>query len=114
MQRPDSLLRYFVRRGLVEPPIGIPGAKRSRWWAWHQRNPRVYEEFEDATFRVVETGETDWSHWAIMQGVRWERKFYTFGEPFKISNDFIAYYGRLFVFLNPEHDGLFTFRGLKE
>jgi hypothetical protein len=37
----------------------------------------------------------------------------TKGDDFKISNDFIAYYARLFMAYNPQHEGFFKTRPMK-
>jgi hypothetical protein len=87
---------------------------KQKWWGWHNANPHVYVMFERYALRVIGTGKTQFSAWAIIQRMRWEVVIETKGDDFKISNDFIAYYSRLFHAYNPEHDGFFRTKKLKD
>jgi hypothetical protein len=86
---------------------------KQRWWAWHKENPRVYELFDKFTREAIELGHRHLSAWLIVNRIRWETSVVTMGEDFKVSNDFIAYYARLFMALNPDYDGFFRIKTLK-
>lgn len=88
-------------------------SKKQRWWDWHRANPSVYEYFERFTFEAIERGHKKLSAWLIVNRIRWETAVVTHGDDFKISNDFIAYYARLFMYRHPEHRGFFRTRPMK-
>ncbi|OUV92777.1 MAG: hypothetical protein CBD09_00040 [Puniceicoccaceae bacterium TMED149] len=86
---------------------------KRRWWRWHKANPQVYELFEKFSKEAIAKGHNNLSAWLIVNRIRWETMVETSGEDFKISNDFIAYYARLFMAYNPEHKGFFRIKQLK-
>ena len=88
--------------------------QKERWWEWHRKNPHVYQMFERFAFEAIRKGHEHLSAWLIVNRIRWESTVVTKGEDFKVSNDFIAYYARLFHALNPEHAGFFKTHKLKE
>ena len=88
--------------------------KKERWWAWHQENPHVYRLFKRFTFEaLMKQRHKHLGAWLVVNRIRWETNIETTGEDFKISNDFIAYYARLFMAQHPEHKGLFRTKRLK-
>jgi len=86
---------------------------KETWWEWHKENPHVYELFERFSLQAIGSGRKNFSHWLIMNRIRWETAITTTGDEFKIRNDFIAYYARLFMALHPEYDGFFRIREMK-
>lgn len=88
--------------------------QKERWWEWHRKNPHVYQMFERFAFEAIRKGHEHLSAWLIVNRIRWESTVVTKGEDFNVSNDFIAYYARLFHALNPEHAGFFKTHKLKE
>jgi hypothetical protein len=89
------------------------GPRKARWWAWHQKNPHIYELFKRFTFEAIEAGQEQSGAWLIVGRIRWETAVVTRGEDFKISNDFIAYYARHFMAEFPEHRGFFKIKRMK-
>lgn len=87
---------------------------RQRWLDWHAANPHVYELFKQFTFEAIDKGHRRLSAWLITNRVRWETSVETNGDDFKISNDFIAYYARLFMDEHPQFRGFFRTKPLKE
>jgi|TARA_B110000285_G_scaffold160910_1_gene179735 hypothetical protein len=87
---------------------------KERWWGWHKENPHVYQMFSSFTKTAIDAGLPHSSAWLIVNRIRWETAIETQGDTFKISNDFIAYYARLFMVYNPEHDGFFRTKKLKD
>lgn len=83
---------------------------KQKWWEWHKKNPHVYELFEKFTFIAINKGHKRLSAWLIVNRIRWETSIETSGDDFKISNDFIAYYARLFVAYHPEYEGFFQLK----
>ena len=89
--------------------------RKKKWWAWHRENPHVYRLFRRFTFEALEKKRhKHLGAWLVVNRIRWETSIETEGDDFKISNDFIAYYARLFMHENPEHKGLFRTKLLKE
>ena len=88
--------------------------REQKWWAWHRLNPQVWEKFREYTLEAVSSGRTHYSHWAIINRIRWNREIETRGGEFKISNDYICFYARLFHAKHPEHEGFFHLKQLKE
>ena len=87
--------------------------RKQDFWEWHKANPRVWEYFERFSLEVVNKGHQKVSHWLIINRIRWEVYLETTGEDFKISNDFIAYYARLFMHNHPQYLGFFKTKALK-
>jgi len=87
--------------------------KKQKWWIWHKKNPKVWELFQRFTFEAINSGRKNYSHWAIIQRIRWETDIVTKGDSFKISNDWIGYYARYFHHTYPEHKGFFKTKPLK-
>lgn len=81
-----------------------------RWWTWHQANPRFWELFEGYAKQAVKAGRVRFSAWMIVNRIRWYTTIETHGEPYKISNDFIACFARLFVYLYPTAEHLFQIK----
>ncbi len=86
---------------------------KQKWWAWHKNNPHVYELFKRFTNEAIARGHVNLSAWLIINRIRWETSIITKGEDFKISNDFIAYYSRLFMHEFPQYKGFFRTKTLK-
>ena len=58
--------------------------KRKRdWWEWHKSNPRVWLLFEQYTFEAINSGRKNYSHWAIINRIRWNEEIETKGGDFK-------------------------------
>jgi len=88
--------------------------RKKKWWGWHKENPQVWEKFEEYTLEAIATGRNHYSHWAIVNRIRWNREIETKGGEFKISNDYICFYARLFHAKHPEHSEFFKLKPLKE
>lgn len=87
---------------------------RQRWLDWHAANQHVYELFKQFTFEAIDKGHRRLSAWLVVNRIRWETTVETNGGDFKISNDFIAYYARLFMDEHPKFRGFFRTKPLKE
>ncbi|HEX8552785.1 MAG TPA: hypothetical protein VF681_14655 [Abditibacteriaceae bacterium] len=77
---------------------------------WHRANPEVWKLFEKFTFEAINRGHKRLSHWLVVQRIRWETTVVTHGDDFKISNDRIGFYARLFMRKYPQHVGFFDIR----
>ena len=88
--------------------------RKLKWWEWHKNNPQVYDKFKLYTFDAIRSGRKNYSHWAIINRIRWNAEIETSGGDFKISNDYICFYARLFHAQFPEYEGFFKLKPLKE
>ena len=88
--------------------------RKKKWWAWHKQNPQVWDKFKEYTLEAVNSGRSSYSHWAIINRIRWNREIETRGGEFKISNDYICFYARLFHAEYPEYGEFFNLKPLKE
>jgi hypothetical protein len=87
--------------------------ERQRWLDWHSANPQVYDLFKRFTFEAIDRGHRKLSAWLIVNRIRWETTVETSSGDFKISNNLIAYYARLFMDEHPEYRGFFRTKPLK-
>jgi hypothetical protein len=88
-------------------------SKRERWWEFHLENPGVYALFEQYAFDMIRSGVGKTSAWLIVNRIRWEVVLKTVGSEYKISNDFIQYYARLFMRNNPRFNKFFDTKTIK-
>ena len=86
---------------------------KRKWWEWHKQNPHVYDLFEKFTLDAISKGHERLSAWLIVNRIRWETAVETRGDDFNISNDFIAYYARLFMHNHPRYEGFFKTKTLR-
>jgi hypothetical protein len=81
---------------------------------YHRDNPQVYELFKRFTFMAIKRGHNRLSAWMIANRIRWETSIETFSvDEYKISNDYIALYARMFMRDHPQYDGFFKTKEMK-
>jgi len=105
---------------LFDPPIACampaepPVSHEIKFLAYHQAHPEVYRLFEQFVFEILRRGITHYSADAVMHRVRWETL--ATGRPeddFKINNNYVAYYARMFIARNPHLTEFFETRKQK-
>jgi len=85
-----------------------------RFNQYHKDNPQVYELFKKFTFMAIRRGHNRLSAWMIANRIRWETSIETFSvDEYKISNDYIALYARMFMSDHPEYNGFFRIKEMK-
>ena len=84
--------------------------RKKKWWEWHKKNPQVWDKFEKYTLEAINSGRKKYSHWAIINRIRWHNEIETKGGDFKISNDYICFYARLFHARHPQYKDFFTLK----
>jgi len=67
----------------------------------------IWKHFEQFSLQAIAHGKRRISHWLIINRIRWEVYIVTTGKDFKISNDLIAFYARLWKKTYPQHADLF-------
>lgn len=80
---------------------------------FHAANPRIYHYFRQFAFDAIYNGIRRFSAYAIMQRIRWEIEVNTHGSSYKINNNHIAFYARMFMRDYPEHSDFFQLRVLR-
>lgn len=81
---------------------------------YHKNNPQVYELFKRFTFMAIKRGHNRLSAWMIANRIRWETSIETFSVyEYKISNDYIALYARMFMQDHPQYNGFFKTKEMK-
>lgn len=82
-----------------------------RFKKFHNEHNQIYSEFRKKAFEIRRK-RNKYSHWAVMQAVRWESDVQG-GTDFKISNDYISLYARMLVHFEPSLKGFFSFKSMK-
>lgn len=85
----------------------------AKFMRYHAKNPHVWHEFEKLSLQIAEKHDR-YSAWVIIGTLRFRWDLKTTGKPFKISNDYIAIYSRLFSIINPVYKGLFKQKTMKK
>lgn len=88
-------------------PFSVRQAEFDRW---HANNPAIWEYFQRFSFDALRSGHKRISHWLIINRIRWEVFLITTGSDYKISNNMIAFYARLWRKTYPEHAMLFNIK----
>jgi len=86
---------------------------RNLWWEFHYCNPGVYALFKRFALEMIGNGVRKSSPWLIVNRIRWEVALKTVGSEYKLPNEFIAYYSRLFMRDHPEHGKFFNTKTIK-
>ena len=77
---------------------------------FHATNPKIYHYFQYFALAAINNGIKRFSAYAIMQRIRWELEVDTHGSSYKINNNHIAFYARLFMSEYPQHKDFFETR----
>jgi hypothetical protein len=85
-------------------------ARKAEFDVWHKDNPMIWAYFQRFALEAVDKNRKKISHWLIINRIRWEVYVLTTGEDFKIDNNFIAFYARLWIEKYPQHKDLFNIK----
>lgn len=101
----------------IIPQAANDNAPQTKWEAkfrvFHANNPHIYELVKKYTFEVIATGRDRFSMTSIFERIRWHTNVETTGgEQFKLCQNYIPYYSRMFMRDFPEHDGFFRTNAL--
>lgn len=89
---------------------------RKRFEEFHLTHPQVYLMFESFAKALINKGHKKLGAKMIMERIRWEIQFETYTQDergFKINNDFVAHYARMFIKHHPQYKDFFEFRIIK-
>ena len=120
IQESEGMSILKLRQREMKINLGSPEwrDKREKFIRFHNRNPHVYHLFDDYAQEAFMSGNKKFSHWLIMNRIRWDSLVKTDGDKYKIPNEHIAFYARLWVKRNPKtterlgHD-FFTLKKMK-
>ncbi len=102
-----SETQHAAQDGGAAPEQPLADDLKTRWWAWHEANPRVWALFERFAREALDHGTTRLSGWMIVNRIRWELAVETKGK-LKVGNDLIAPYVRLFQRSHPQYASMFV------
>ena len=81
-----------------------------RFVAHHQAHPEVWKAYELLALVTISSGRENFGIGALTEMLRWDKS--DLGEPasgYKLTNDFRAFYARMFAHSHPEHAELFRY-----
>jgi len=82
-----------------------------RFMLHHLTNPEMWKAYESLALEAIATGRESIGVGALTEVLRWDA--YDVGdkaEGYKVSNDFRAFYARMFAHVHPEHQNLFRYK----
>ena len=86
---------------------------RNKFRKFHFANPHIYQTFSVYSWDAAKAGHPVFSHWLIMNRIRWDSLIQTDGEKYKIPNEFIAFYARMFMIRHPQLGTFFKIKRMK-
>lgn len=90
----------------------VRGTIRERFDRFHERNPAVYDRLAELARTWAKSRAGRQSIAMLYEVLRWEWGLSTQGDPFKLNNDYRAYYARLLMEREPDLRGVFETRGV--
>lgn len=92
----------------------LPTDMTRGFWEFHNTNPHVMDRLEEMTRDLVSRGRKRIGMKMLFEVLRWEYFMATeTNEPFKLNNNYTAYYARLIEKRNPQFEGVFAKRQSK-
>lgn len=77
---------------------------------FERKNPHVRELFDQFAMQGIMQGRMNFGARMVWERIRWFTAIETTDLEFKVNNNFIAYYSRLFMIEHPEHGDFFRTR----
>lgn len=103
----------FKPQPLIKPepitPTDRRGGLQAAFERFHKANPHVYDALR-AVALWCKRNNKKMGMKAIYERVRWEYSVQTDGEPYKLNNNFTAFYARRLMEREPELKGFFETR----
>ena len=79
----------------------------SKWLAWQAANPHVYNAIVEKAREAKSIGRRRWSMQGIFEVLRWEHRFDTKGDFYKMNQHWISFYSRFVMENEPDLAGFF-------
>lgn len=90
---------------------GLPVDIADGFWEFHRENPHVYDRLQAMALDIKSKGQRKIGMAMLFEVLRWEFLMSTASnEPFKLNNNYKAYYSRLLESSNAALEGMFTKR----
>jgi hypothetical protein len=94
----------------VQPKYAKEATIQERFESFDQRNPHVFEALKRLSLEMKRRGFTKWSIKAAFEVCRWMAALQTYGDSFKLCNDYHARYARKIMAEVPELANFFELR----
>jgi hypothetical protein len=108
----DRARQLQRRRKRLSPPCGEGQTIKERFQQFHAENPHVYKVLVEIVREAKRRGIDKWSIKGAFEVARYERKFSTTDDQFKLRNDFTPHYARLIMEQEPDLDSIFATKEL--
>jgi len=99
----------------TQPKVAKEATIQERFEAFHEANGHVYAAYRTLALQMARAGVRRYGISGLTEILRWQFAMATKdGDGFKISNDFRSRYARLLMQNEPELQGFFELRTLRE
>lgn len=93
-----------------QPAFHFHAAIDRQFREFHAANPHVYQKLREIALFVRARGHRRFGVKALFERLRWISLFETTGDPYRLNNNYTAYYARLLMAREPALAGLFELR----
>lgn len=94
-------------------PAGRFESLDDRFWAFHQANPHVYRALVALARQLKQAGRRRFGIKALFERLRFEAALQTWGDEFRLNNNYHSRYARLIMRQEPDLAGFFETRELQ-
>lgn len=95
------------------PLFDAIATRESAFQRHHAESPEIYEWFCRFTLEKIHKGAKHVGAKAVWERLRFESPVREDGSPYKLNNNFTAFYARLFMQDHPQYAGIFETRTAK-
>lgn len=93
-------------------PQGKFASLEERFWEFHRLNPSVYHALVRLARQVKAAGRTHFGIGALFERLRFEAALQTWGDEYRLNNNYRSRYARLIMAQEPDLEGFFETREL--
>lgn len=100
----------------LAPTVPVTGNYETlddRFWAFHEQNPHVYRALVQLARQLKAAGRRRFGIGALFERLRFEAALRTWGDEFRLNNNYRSRYARLIMRQEPDLDGFFELRELQ-
>ena len=98
----------------TQPKVAREATIQERFEAFHAQNPQVYAAYRSVALQMVRSGVKQYGISGLTEILRWQFAIQTQGDSFKINNSFRSLYARMLAKNEPELEGFFELRCLRD
>ena len=96
-----------------DPAIYVNSDEALAWLMFDRDNPAFYPLFKKFATEAIRHGNSRLSAWLIVNRIRWETNIIARGEGYKICNNLIAFYSRLWSIDHKQFPNFFQRKAMK-